>query len=103
MILELADVRIQPGKQLEFDAAVQHGLTQIISKSKGFHGYKINKSIESPERYVLTIFWETLENHTIDFRESPAFLEWRSIVGPYFAAPPMVEHFTLLGKSDGMM
>ena len=100
MILELADIRIQPGKQAEFDAAIQRGVAQVISKSKGFRGYKVNKGIESPERYVLQIFWETLENHTVDFRQSPAFAEWRGIVGPYFASPPVVEHFTLLAKSD---
>jgi heme-degrading monooxygenase HmoA len=100
MILELADIRIQPGKQAEFDAAIQRGLDQVISKAKGFQGYKVNKGIESPERYVLTIFWETLENHTVDFRQSPAFQEWRAIVGPYFAAPPTVEHFSLLMKSS---
>jgi heme-degrading monooxygenase HmoA len=99
MILELADILIQPGKQAEFDAAVRRGVEQIISRAKGFHGYKINKGIESPERYVLTIFWETLENHMVDFRQSPAYQEWRAIVGPYFAAPPTVEHFTLLAKS----
>lgn len=100
MILELADIRIQPGKQAEFDQAIQRGLAQVISKAKGFHGFKINKGVESPERYVLMIFWETLENHTIDFRQSPAFQEWRAIVGPYFAAPPVVEHFTLLAESN---
>ena len=99
MILELADIRIQPGKQAEFDAAIQRGLEQVISKAKGFQGYKVNKGIESPERYVLMIFWETLENHTVDFRQSPAFQEWRAIVGPYFASMPVVEHFTLLAKS----
>lgn len=99
MILELVDIRIQPGKQAEFDEAIERGLKQTISKAKGFCGYKVNKGIESPERYVLQIFWETLENHTVDFRESPAFTEWRSIVGPYFASPPVIEHFTLLTKS----
>jgi heme-degrading monooxygenase HmoA len=99
VILELADIRIQPGKQQEFDAAIQHGIDSVISKSKGFCGYKINKGIESPERYVLMVFWETLENHMVDFRESPAFAEWRGIVGPFFASPPAVEHFTLLAKS----
>jgi heme-degrading monooxygenase HmoA len=99
MILELADIRIQPGTQLEFDAAILRGVEQVISKSKGFSGYKINQGIESPERYVLMIFWETLENHTVDFRESAAFLEWRAIVGPFLAGAPAVEHFTLLGKS----
>ncbi|CAN5899665.1 antibiotic biosynthesis monooxygenase [soil metagenome] len=99
MILELADIRIQPGQQDAFDVAIQRGLDEVISKALGFCGYKVNKGIESPERYVLMIFWETLENHTIDFRESPAFLQWRAIVGPFFASPPVVEHFTLLGKS----
>jgi heme-degrading monooxygenase HmoA len=75
------------------------GVEQVISKAKGFRGYKVNKGIESPERYVLMIFWETLENHTVDFRESPAFLEWRGIVGSYFAVAPTVEHFTLLANS----
>jgi len=100
MILELADIRIQAGTQDAFDAAIQRGLQQVIGKAKGFRGYKINKGIESPERYLLTIFWDTLENHTVDFRESPAFQEWRAIVGPFFAAPPSVEHFTLLAKSE---
>jgi heme-degrading monooxygenase HmoA len=99
MILEVADIRIQPGQQAAFDAAVVRGLDTVISRSKGFRGYKVNKGIESPERYLLMIFWDTLENHTVDFRQSPAFAQWRAIVGPFFAQPPQVEHYTLLGKS----
>jgi heme-degrading monooxygenase HmoA len=99
MILELVDIRIHPGQQTEFDAAIQRGLDEVIAYAKGFRGYKVNKGIESPERYLLTIFWETLENHTVDFRQSEAFQQWRNIVGPHFAAPPSVEHFTLLAKS----
>ena len=99
MILELADIRIQPGQQAAFDEAIQHGVSTVIAHAKGFRGYKVNKGIENPERYLLQIFWETLENHTVDFRESPAFAQWRAIVGPFFAAPPTVEHFNLLAKS----
>ena len=99
MILELADIRIHPGKQAEFDAAIVKGIETVISKAKGFRGYKVNKGVESPERYVLTIYWDTLENHTVDFRQSPAFAQWRAIVGPFFAAPPVVEHFELVAKS----
>ena len=99
MILEVADIRIHPGKQAEFDAAIRKGVETVASKAKGFRGYKVNKGIESPERYLLMIFWETLENHTIDFRQSPAFQDWRAIVGPFFAAPPAVEHFNLVAKS----
>jgi len=100
MILELADIRIHPGQQAAFDEAIQRGVNTVIANAKGFQGYKVNKGIENPERYILQIFWETLENHTVDFRESPAFADWRAIVGPFFAGSPTVEHFELLAKSD---
>lgn len=99
MILEVADIRIHPGQQAAFDEAIQRGLETVIAHAKGFRGYKVNKGLESPERYLLMIFWDTLENHTVDFRQSHAFAQWRAIVGPFFAAPPQVEHFTLVGKS----
>ncbi len=99
MILELADIRIHPGQQAAFDEAIQRGLQTVISQAKGCQGFKVNKGIESPERYILQIFWATLENHTVDFRESPLFTEWRAIVGPFFASPPVVEHFELVTKS----
>jgi heme-degrading monooxygenase HmoA len=100
MILEVADIRIQPGRQAEFDEAIERGLRTVISQAKGFKGWKVNKGIESPERYLLQIFWDTLEDHTVGFREGPLFAQWRAIVGPFFASPPVVEHFTLLGKSQ---
>jgi heme-degrading monooxygenase HmoA len=99
MILEIADIRIAPGRQAEFDAAIQRGLSTVVAQAKGMRGWKVNKGIESPERYVLMIFWDTLEDHTVGFREGPLFAQWRAIVGPFFAQPPAVEHFELLAKS----
>lgn len=100
MILEIADIHIQPGQQAAFDEAIQRGITTVASKAQGMMGWKVNKCIETPERYVLQIFWATLEDHTVGFREGPLFAQWRAIVGPFFARPPVVEHFTLVGKSD---
>ena len=100
MILELADIRIQPGKQAEFDEAIARGLSTVIARAEGMRGYKVNKCIKTPELYVLQVFWDTLEAHTVAFRQGPLFAEWRAIVGPYFAQPPVVEHFTLLVKSE---
>ncbi len=95
MILELADIRIHPGQQAAFEQAIELGLKTVASQAKGFRGAKVNRGIENPERFVLQIFWDTLEDHTVGFRESPLFTEWRAIVGPFFAAPPQVEHFEL--------
>ena len=99
MILEIGDIRITPGKGKEFDAAIKLGVESVASKAKGFRGYKVNRGIESPDRYILMIYWDTLENHTVDFRQGPLFPQWRAIVGPYFAVPPSVEHFELVAKS----
>ncbi len=99
MILEIADFRIDPGQQAAFEEAIQRGVTTVISHAKGYRGWKVNHSIESPERYLLMIFWDTLEDHMVGFRQGPLFPQWRAIVGPFFAQPPQVEHFTLVGKS----
>ena len=99
MILEHCDIEIDPAKQKEFEEAILRGVDTVISKAKGFQGYKVNHSMETPSRYLLLIYWSTLEDHTVDFRGSTAFADWRAIVGPFFAKPPHVEHMTLVGKS----
>lgn len=96
MILEHADFTIPAGKNAEFEEAIQRGIASVISKATGFIDAQVHKGVESPERYLLTIHWQTLDNHTVDFRGSELFVQWRAIVGPYFAKPPVVEHFHLV-------
>jgi heme-degrading monooxygenase HmoA len=99
MILEVADIRIAPGQQAAFEVAIERALRTVMSRARGARGWKVNRGAESPERYLLTIQWDTLEDHTVHFREGPLFAEWRAIIGPFFAAPPAVEHFTLVVES----
>jgi len=99
MILEIADIRVLPGQGDAFASAIEHGASTVIARAAGCMGYKVNRGVESPERFLLMVFWATLEDHTVGFRQSPAFAEWRAIVGPFFAQPPSVEHFELVAKS----
>ncbi len=99
MILEVADIRVHAGQGEAFQAALRKGLEEVVSRARGFRGWKVNHGIESPERYLLIIFWDALEDHTVGFRQSALFTEWRAIVGPFFAVAPAVEHFNLVGKS----
>ena len=69
----------------------------VITDKKGTFLFK---GVESADRYLLAIRWASVEAHNVDFRGSPAFQEWRSIVGPFFASPPAVEHFETLSSSD---
>ena len=100
MILEIADIRIQPGTNAAFEAAVRTGVETVVARAKGFAGCKVQRGVESPDRYVLMIHWATLEDHTVGFRQGPLFAQWRAIVGPFFAAPPAVEHFELAATTD---
>jgi heme-degrading monooxygenase HmoA len=91
MITEIAQIDVKPGSEKDFEAAVAKAKA-AFGRAKGFHGFELHKSIEKPQRYRLMVKWATLENHTVDFRGSENFTEWRGLVGQYFAAPPEVEH-----------
>jgi len=91
MITEIAQIEVKPGSEQDFEAAVVKAKA-AFGRAKGFHGFELQRSIEKPQRYRLVVKWETLEAHTVDFRGSENFAEWRALVGPYFAAPPEVEH-----------
>jgi hypothetical protein len=67
MILEHADLRIDPARAADFEAAIEQGVTTVIAHAQGFRGYKVNRSMESPGRYLLMIYWDTLEDHTVGF------------------------------------
>ena len=86
MILEVADIRVKEGTQAEFEKSVQVALDTIFPKAKGFVGQTFRKSIESADRYLLLLSWETLEDHTVGFRGSALFAEWRGLVGGFFAS-----------------
>ena len=99
MILEIADIRVLPGQQAAFEEALQRALNMVASQAQGMLGWTVTKGIESPERFMLQIVWASLEDHTVGFRQGPLFGQWRAIIGPFFAQPPQVEHFELVGKS----
>ena len=93
MILEVVDILIPPDAHQAFELAVARGVRECIAPAQGFISYQLHPGIENPHRYLLHICWNSLEDHTVGFRQSDAFTQWRSIVGPFFAKPPLVEHF----------
>jgi quinol monooxygenase YgiN len=91
MILEIAQIDVKPGMEAEFEAGVAKA-APVFRRAKGCTGLALQRSVEKPARYRLFVKWETVENHTVDFRGSPDFAEWRKLVGHCFASPPEVEH-----------
>ncbi|MGC2618414.1 MAG: antibiotic biosynthesis monooxygenase [Acidobacteriaceae bacterium] len=92
MILEAAVLMVREGEGAAFEAAMLKA-APVIAGADGYLSHELQRCVERPGRYLLLVQWETLEAHTVGFRQSAAFGEWRGIVGPFFATPPMVEHY----------
>lgn len=99
MVLEIARIDITPGSEAAFEAAVAQAVP-LFDDAQGCGGLQLQRGVESPSHYLLVVRWETLEDHTVTFRNSPAFSRWRELVGPYFASTPQVQHVTVVLPSD---
>ncbi|MGP0094731.1 MAG: antibiotic biosynthesis monooxygenase family protein [Xanthobacteraceae bacterium] len=91
MILEIAQIDVKQGMEAQFEAGATKAVP-LFRRAKGCKGMELVRSVEKPRRYRLFIQWETLENHTVDFRGSADFQEWRKLVSECFESPPEVEH-----------
>jgi quinol monooxygenase YgiN len=91
MFWEIAQIDVKTGEEAAFEAGVEQAVP-LFRRAKGCHGMRLHRSVEIPTRYRLVVHWETMEDHTVHFRGSPDFQEWRRLVGPYFASMPAVEH-----------
>jgi heme-degrading monooxygenase HmoA len=92
MVLEIAEITITPGTGEEFAAAVREGI-RYVADTPGFRSARLTKGIETPGRFVLLIEWDSLEAHTVGFRQSENFGRWRGHIGPFLDGEPRVEHF----------
>ena len=95
MILEVAVLNIIPGKQLDFENSFDPA-QRIISSMKGYISHELQKCIENDHQYILLVKWETLEDHTIGFRHSDEYQEWKALLHHYYDPFPTVEHYQLV-------
>ncbi|MEI7453842.1 MAG: antibiotic biosynthesis monooxygenase [Actinomycetes bacterium] len=92
MVLEHALLDVISGLEVEFEEAFSRA-RDVISKSPGFISLKIVRGIERPSSYLLLVEWESLEDHTIGFRQSARYAEWRELLHHFYDPFPVVEHF----------
>ena len=92
MILEMAVLNVRPGESPTFEAAFAEAKA-IISASPGFDHLELQRCLETPDRYVLLVGWDRLEDHTEGFRGSPEFERWREMLHHFYDPFPTVEHY----------
>ena len=92
MILEVAILDVKPNQENEFEDAFKKS-QKIISSMNGYVSHQLQKCIEKNNRYILLVNWQTLEDHTIGFRESKEYQEWRALLHHFYEPFPKVEHY----------
>jgi len=95
MILEVAILDVVPGRENEFQAAFAKAYP-IISSMSGYVSHQLQRCIENQNRYILLVNWETLEAHTVSFRGSEQYQEWRKLLHHFYDPFPTVEHYKLI-------
>jgi heme-degrading monooxygenase HmoA len=93
MVLEIALIDIRPGQEDDFAKAYAKA-HHLVATTPGCRSVRMTRGIESPSRFVLLVEWDSVEAHLETFRGSDRFTRWRGLIGEYFAAAPVVEHFT---------
>jgi heme-degrading monooxygenase HmoA len=91
MFTELAELRIKPGTDAEFLAAITQA-APLFQRARGCTSMRLEKRVEDADGYLLVVGWETLDDHNIHFRNSDDFQQWRQLVGGFFADAPTVTH-----------
>lgn len=92
MILEVAVLDVKPGMTAEFETAFLKA-SQIIAGSPGYISHELQRCLENPNRYILLVRWQTVEDHMIGFRQSAEYQQWRSLLHHFYDPFPMVEHY----------
>jgi len=100
VVFEVATIEVKAGLEQAFETGVAAALP-VFHRAKGCRSLRLERSIEDPSRYRLVIEWDSIEDHVVGFRNSADFQTWRSIVGDTFAAPPAVEHTTIVLSGFG--
>ena len=101
MILEVAVLDVKPGMEAEFESAFERAQV-IIAGMPGCRSHQLRRCLENSSRYLLLVNWETLEDHTVGFRGSSAYKEWRALLHHFYDPFPVVEHYAILsGNGSG--
>ncbi|MEP7136196.1 MAG: antibiotic biosynthesis monooxygenase [Chloroflexota bacterium] len=95
MILEVAILDVIPTQEKDFESVFAEA-SSIISSMPGYISHQLQHCVEKQNRYILLVNWEKLEDHTVGFRGSAEYQEWRKILHHFYDPFPTVEHYELI-------
>ncbi len=99
MVLEHVPLEVIPGSEAEFEAAFDVARHEVAN-SPGCRSIRLARCVETPNRYLLLIEWNSLADHVDGFRNSEAFTRWRGLVARFWDPLPTVLHFSDVVRMD---
>ena len=96
MVLEAAVLYVLPGVENDFEKDFKMA-GQYISSLPGYIKHSLQKCLEQTGKYLLLVEWESLEAHTIGFRQSAVYEPWKKLLHHYYDPFPVVEHYQTVG------
>src|SRR6266852_36059 len=90
--LEVAILNVGASAGDEFEIAFREA-SAIIASMPGYVSHELRRCVEVPNRYILLVHWRSLEDHTVDFRQSPEYQRWRNLLHHFYDPFPTVEHY----------
>jgi len=100
MILESAILKVKPGLEPEFERAFAQA-SKIISASPGYIRHELQRCLGAQNQYLLLVWWQRIEDHTVGFRGSALYQEWRRLLHHFYDPFPTVEHYALVYPAAG--
>ena len=91
-ILEVAVLSVRPGREADFESAFSRAQA-FIAVSPGYIDHQLRRCLEKPSQYILLVRWQKLEDHTVGFRQSALYLEWKRLLHHFYDPFPAVEHY----------
>ncbi|MPT49050.1 MAG: antibiotic biosynthesis monooxygenase [Sphingobium sp.] len=91
MVSEIALIQIDPAESAAFEEAVAQA-EQNFHAADGCYSFRLDRAVDRPGLYILTVGWESVEAHMVAFRNSEGFQRWRALAGPFFQNQPDVFH-----------
>ena len=91
-VLEVAVLDVRPGQSPTFETAFATA-HKIIASMPGYQRHELRRCIERADRWLLLVWWDTLDAHTEGFRGSPQYQEWKRLLHHFYDPFPVVEHY----------
>lgn len=93
-VLEVAVLDVRPGQAEAFRSAFAKA-ESIIASMPGYGRHELRACVEDDHRFLLLVWWDSVESHQEGFRQSADYEKWKALLHHFYDPFPTVQHYVL--------